>query len=554
MILSSPSSSHCPGCVLAFSAAKAYSKAVVPVTAQTENGVPRQLENSVNGYGPVALALSSAFGAIGAQSRRRAARSTRVVLGESGRGRGGQTPCEFAGVELSGAAAAWLMEQQRACKGQLEPTAIQDKCMKRIFEGESVALQAPTGTGKTLAFLLPLWQRWKLDKLASMKPDGPRVLVLTPSEDLQMQIGGVARALMGAGREDAVLVLRRNVDSLEQRFERAAIVVATPATLLDTIDVPAFEQQWARICAKLSAVVLDEADGLLPMGGAKDWSVGNVLDSILDVKDQMEDRGQDSDLQIVAASASIDIRTLTLLAESTGIPMDLVRTTAQMEEDFEYEPLEGRELRDSALVEGGTASEDLFPTGLRHLLMIQERVMTPTGDVHKERMMPIAAEAIRSFSPKKCIVILGERRPTSERGDSVGKYMKRLRKELAYDGYNVSSISAMVEAVAGATPSMNASSQEREDEDAPREVYIGRGESVRGLDIPQVGMVIIIGELSSVREYMHLAGRTARHTPGSKGVPKGTVLSIISSKSQGMLKRWASEMNFPIGRYMMGGN
>ncbi|MBN2311241.1 MAG: DEAD/DEAH box helicase, partial [Candidatus Hydrogenedentes bacterium] len=147
----------------------------------------------------------------------------------------------------------------RVLKGQriTEPTPVQAEAIPPALEGRDVIAIAQTGTGKTLAFGLP-----SLTRLAAAKPGGNRMLVLTPTRELAMQVHEVLqlvgkalglRALAvygGVGMDAQAKALRRGVD----------IVVACPGRLLDHIN-----RGNARF-DDLSILVLDEADRMLDMG------------------------------------------------------------------------------------------------------------------------------------------------------------------------------------------------------------------------------------------------------------------------------------------------
>ncbi|MGL5791578.1 MAG: DEAD/DEAH box helicase, partial [Plesiomonas shigelloides] len=78
-------------------------------------------------------------------------------------------------------------------KGYERPTAIQSEAIPAAMEGRDVMGSAPTGTGKTAAFLLPAIQH--LLDYPRKKPGAPRVLVLTPTRELAMQVADQAREL-----------------------------------------------------------------------------------------------------------------------------------------------------------------------------------------------------------------------------------------------------------------------------------------------------------------------------------------------------------------------
>ena len=154
----------------------------------------------------------------------------------------------------------------KACTdaGYVTPTAIQVQAIPPLLRGEDLLGLAPTGSGKTAAFALPLLQR-----LAAARPQGPRrvrVLVLVPTRELAAQVGEVFRRLgTAATPRPKIAVLHGGVSVNPQMMGLrggADIVVATPGRLLDLLD---------RNALRLDAVeslVLDEADRLLDLGFA----------------------------------------------------------------------------------------------------------------------------------------------------------------------------------------------------------------------------------------------------------------------------------------------
>nr|WP_207190013.1 DEAD/DEAH box helicase [Ramlibacter ginsenosidimutans] len=148
--------------------------------------------------------------------------------------------------------------------GFTTPSPIQVAAIPPLLRGQDVLGLAPTGSGKTAAFVLPLLQR-----LLAGHPGGfrrVRVLVLAPTRELAAQVGDVfLRLAPSSDRPLKVAVLYGGVSINPQMLRLrggADIVVATPGRLLDLLD---------RNAVRLDAVqslVLDEADRLLDLGFA----------------------------------------------------------------------------------------------------------------------------------------------------------------------------------------------------------------------------------------------------------------------------------------------
>lgn len=77
--------------------------------------------------------------------------------------------------------------------GYERPTKIQAEAIPQALDGRDILASAPTGTGKTAAFVLPALQY--LQDFPRRKPGPARILILTPTRELAMQIADQARAL-----------------------------------------------------------------------------------------------------------------------------------------------------------------------------------------------------------------------------------------------------------------------------------------------------------------------------------------------------------------------
>ena len=139
-------------------------------------------------------------------------------------------------------------------KGIKIPTPIQNEAIPAIRHGNDIIGEAATGTGKTLAFLLPV-----LEKLENLNQSpNVKVLILTPTRELAIQIGGVIEELDQEKKFRTGLIYGgksggRNQGELD-------IVVGTPGRLLELID-----KNIVNISA-VSTLIIDEADQMLLLG------------------------------------------------------------------------------------------------------------------------------------------------------------------------------------------------------------------------------------------------------------------------------------------------
>ncbi len=148
-------------------------------------------------------------------------------------------------------------------QGYREPTAIQTAAIPPVLAGQDVLASAPTGTGKTAAFMLPLLDRL-FPQAAPTQRRGqrPRALILTPTRELAAQVHASARQcgknlplrsttiFGGVSMHGQLQALQQGVD----------LLVATPGRLIDHL------QRGSVKLDQIETLVLDEADRMLDMG------------------------------------------------------------------------------------------------------------------------------------------------------------------------------------------------------------------------------------------------------------------------------------------------
>ena len=145
--------------------------------------------------------------------------------------------------------------------GYTAPTPIQKQAIPELLAGHDVMASAQTGTGKTAAFMLPALHL--LATPAKIQSRGPRVLVLTPTRELALQVSDAATKYgKYLSRVKVISILGGMPYPLQNKLlsQSVDILVATPGRLIDHI-------QRGRIDFKrLEMLVLDEADRMLDMG------------------------------------------------------------------------------------------------------------------------------------------------------------------------------------------------------------------------------------------------------------------------------------------------
>lgn len=189
------------------------------------------------------------------------------------------------------------------------PTEVQAQAIPFILQGRDIIGQSPTGTGKTLAYLLPLLTR------ISPENKSAQVLILAPTRELAVQVNKLANEL---GNDLGILAvpvlggvnIHRQVDSLKKKPH---ILVGTPGRVLELLRMRKINAQT------IKSVVVDEVD--------KMWGMGFKEDVQAVIKATLRDR------QVIMVSATVSAElvasTIELLREPEMVNISQDRQTAE---------------------------------------------------------------------------------------------------------------------------------------------------------------------------------------------------------------------------------
>ena len=148
------------------------------------------------------------------------------------------------------------------------PTKIQSMAIPRANEGKDLLIQSPTGTGKTLCYLVPVIQRLSKIEKKITRLDGTLALIISPTRELCLQIYSNLDLLVKAfiWLIPGYVIGGDNKQSEKNRLRKGVnVLVATPGRLLDHI-----QSTQSFVIKDLCFLVLDEADRLLDMGFERD--------------------------------------------------------------------------------------------------------------------------------------------------------------------------------------------------------------------------------------------------------------------------------------------
>ncbi|KAI9631920.1 P-loop containing nucleoside triphosphate hydrolase protein [Dioszegia hungarica] len=338
---------------------------------------------------------------------------------------------------------------------------VQAATLPAVLAGRDLLAQAKTGTGKTLAFLVPTIQR--LITAPAPPASSTSVLILSPTRELAMQISVAAEGLL-RNHQDTLGVrcvvggtnMQKDIRDLKSR--RADILIATPGRLLDLIENAGIAQRFAGI----RSLILDEADRLLDQGFRRE--LVKIIESLPQKSAQPRQ---------------------TLLFSAT-IPAE-VHNIASLALDKNHEFI-------STLTE-----EDVNV----HEHVIQESLVVPDTEV-----LVAGAEVIfreQSLSAErggfKVMVFL----PTARSAAIMADIFNGLDASIAVPVWEIHSRMSQPARIK-AIEHFRA---------APTGVLFSSDVMARGIDVKGVTGVVQIGLPANPEQYVHRLGRTAR--AGSKG-------------------------------------
>lgn len=276
------------------------------------------------------------------------------------------------------------------------PTPIQQQAIPLLLEGKDLLGCAQTGTGKTAAFALPILQRLA-KKPQRLEANKPRVLVLTPTRELAIQIDQSFKVygenlkikttvvFGGVGQSPQVRALSQGVD----------IVVATPGRLMDLI------QQRKLNLSKIEVFVLDEADRMLDMGFI------NTIRKIITLLPKQRHN------LFFSATMPPDITQLasTMLVQPVRIEVTPVSSTAELiQQSLMYvEASKKRDLLRHLLADKSLSRVIVFTRtkhGADRVLETLTKNQIPSAAIHGDKSQGARQKALESFRAGRVRVLI----------------------------------------------------------------------------------------------------------------------------------------------------
>jgi superfamily II DNA/RNA helicase len=244
--------------------------------------------------------------------------------------------------------------------GYENATPVQQQSIPAALTGRDLLVSSHTGSGKTAAFLLPSIQRLLTEP--TVKSIGPRVLVLTPTRELALQ---VEKAAMTYGKDlrrfrTACLVGGAPYGlQLKRLSQPVDVVVATPGRLIDHLERGKID------FSRLEVLILDEADRMLDMGFV-------------------------DDIKAIAARCPAERQTLLFSATLDGVVGNLARELTKDAQRIEIEAVPHKESK------------------------IEQRLLFADNMDHKNRLLDAL---LRDVDMVQAIVFASTKRSTEEISD-----------------------------------------------------------------------------------------------------------------------------------------
>lgn len=367
-------------------------------------------------------------------------------------------------------------------------TSVQESTFTPIFQGKDVVAKAKTGSGKTIAFLLPILERYHLQGLESSQKNGTDALtclILSPTRELAYQIGEEAKSLLRfhPHRTSGCVVGGINIkkDAKILNDPKLFFLIATPGRLIDHLTSNNYNI-LNRLHTSLRVLVLDEADRLLDMGFRKE--IEKILDHLKPASSSKYDPSfppppPSFSRQTILFSATFppDVATITQLAMSATnqVVVDMLE---------QEDPSKNKQETNAQVKEYYTISPNLEQNILimENLLLEHMKTTTEAKEAYKiivffstARVAGFMAELFQAFSYS--VLEMHSRKSQSHR-NNVAKLFR--------EGKNVILFSSDV--------------------------------SARGVDYPDVTLILQVGLTADRESYIHRLGRTGRAGKVGQGI------------------------------------
>jgi len=354
--------------------------------------------------------------------------------------------------------------------GYTEPSAVQRAAIPIALQSRDLIGVAVTGSGKTAAFLLPLLVYIsELPRLNEMtKNDGPYAVILAPTRELAQQIEIEARKFATPLRFTCVSIVGGH--SLEEQAynlrDGAEIIIATPGRLVDCIE------RRVLVLGQCCYVIMDEADRMIDLGFEE--PVNKILDA-LPVANMKPDSEEAEDALVMRQFLGGKDRYRQTMMYTATMPSAVERIARKY-------------LRRPAIVTIGNVGEAVET--------VEQRVEFVAGeDKRKKRLLELLSS--REFQPPIIVFV------------NIKRNCDAVARDIKHGGYSSVTLhgSKTQEQREAALASVRNGSTD---------VLVATDLAGRGIDVPDVSLVVNFNMATNIESYTHRIGRTGR--AGKSGV------------------------------------
>jgi ATP-dependent RNA helicase DDX23/PRP28 len=354
--------------------------------------------------------------------------------------------------------------------GYTEPSAVQRAAIPIALQSRDLIAVAVTGSGKTAAFLLPLLvyisELPTLNELT--KNDGPYAIILAPTRELAQQIEIEAKKFATPLGFTCVSIVGGH--SLEEQAynlrDGAEIIIATPGRLVDCIE------RRVLVLSQCCYVIMDEADRMIDLGFEE--PVNKILDA-LPVANMKPDSEEAEDAVVMSQSLGGKDRYRQTMMYTATMPIAVERIARKY-------------LRRPAIVTIGNAGEAVDT--------VEQRVEFVAGeDKRKKRLLEILSS--REFAPPIIVFV------------NIKRNCDAVARDIKHAGFTSVTLhgSKTQEQREAALASVRNGSTD---------VLVATDLAGRGIDVPDVSLVVNFNMATNIESYTHRVGRTGR--AGKSGV------------------------------------
>ncbi len=471
----------------------------------------------------------------------------------------------FAGMKLSTAAGNALGKAKFD-----KPSPIQRAVIPLHAKGASLIMHAETGSGKTLAYLLPITEQLWAEQLSGVVADGQfeeegvggYAFIMTPTRELAAQVAGVAMVLAPPG---TVRMVSRPTnlmsDGLKDRGEetfggrldkgdgrtKPRLFIGSAKAIMHSLygdgkmpASPTTKPEATQMLKNIRWVVLDEVDRLLDIKKTHNGPSGKGGYSSRHEKPAAIVTAAVARLtfgraQIVAASATVGRSLKRELARVLGLPPQespqVVRANDNLKDEEDY-------TEEEKSVPGTHVERAVtIPDTVKHYVTAVDTSSTGKLLTHAVYVL----KGLQKSGTKRILMVLtkGCGVNTQNAVGALKHFQCQPEPMSLLDVLEADGTDRMIEVhreVTGATgigESYFGGKEEVKEEDVDKGYLLVTGEdTVRGLHLDGLDVVLVVGRPQGPDEYIHIAGRTGR------AGRSGKVISVLSDQHAAAVTRW----------------